>query len=249
MSGICVKVESLSKRFWVLQTSDMALLGVVKAFIKRQPLKNELWVLKNVSFEIKKGEKIALIGKNGAGKTTLLRILAGILNVTSGYLEVQQSPRALFKYYIGLHGELSVIDNIYLFGAMHGIMRSSLRKKMDEILEFVELRHLQFCPLKELSVGQRQRLTIGVFFQAQSDFLILDESLAFVDQGFAQKCETYFKKLSDSQRTVIMTSHDTSFLKRYCETALWLDSGVIRMHDTIDRVLSAYEHWIQNIGT
>lgn len=240
MSDISVKVENLSKRFLVLKRKETA-LRALKALIKQEAIRRELWVLRDISFEIKKGEKLALVGKNGSGKTTLLRILTGIYDKTSGYVKVEDNPKALFEFWIGLNGDLSVVDNIYLFGAVHGMARDVLEPNLHKGLEMAELYHLRFSPLKELSLGQMQRLALSVFFQINSDFLIFDESLKFVDKGFAQKCEAYFQDLSSSDKTAIMTSQDSSFLRRHCRAAIWLDEGRIRMNGEANRVITEYE--------
>ena len=213
MSDICVKVENLSKRFLVLKRK-VTVLQSLEALIKHKLLKGELWVLRDVSFEIKRGEKLAIIGKNGSGKTTLFRILTGIYSQTSGSIKIKDRPRALFKFWTGFNWDLSIIDNIYLFGAMHGMSRDVLEDKIDSILEMTELYQLRFSSLKELSTGQFQRLALSVFFQTADDFLIFDESMAFMDKDFVKKCEPYFQDLFSSEKTVIMTSHDASFFKK-----------------------------------
>ncbi len=244
MNDIYVKTENLSKRFLVLRNRETT-FRTLKALIKNEPLREELWVLKNISFEIKKGEKIALIGKNGSGKTTLLRILTDIYSKTSGYLKISATPSALFRFWIGLNMNLSVIDNIYLFGAVHGIKKGFLKSNLNKILETAELGYLRFSLLKELSDGQMQRVAMSVFFQVENDFLIFDESLEFVDKSFAQKCEIYFKKLFYSDKTLVITSHDTSFLRKYCNRAIWLDKGLIRMSGGIDEVIKEYEQFLR----
>jgi len=240
MSGLCVKVKNLTKRFWVFR-NEKTTFRVLKSLIRREPFKKEFWVLKDLSFEIAAGEKVAIVGKNGAGKTTLLRILAGIYDRTSGELAIHGHPRVMLKLHIGLKGDLPVIDNIYLFGAIHGMRREALRGRVDEILSTAELSHLRYLPVKELSVGQLQRLLLSVFFQLEEDFLVFDEVFASVDQDFAKKCDSYFNRLSSSSKTIIMISHDTSFLRKYCRTAIWLNEGIVRMKGPIDEVLSAYE--------
>ncbi|MDD5439656.1 MAG: ATP-binding cassette domain-containing protein [Candidatus Omnitrophica bacterium] len=240
MNDICIKVEALSKCFFV-PNRKVTTLRLFRALIRQEPFKKEYWVLRNISFTIKRGEKVAIIGKNGSGKTTLLRILAGIYDKTSGTIEINNEPRALFKFWIGLLSELSVIDNIYLFGAVYGMGRSYLKDKIDKILETSELYLLRFLPLKDLSMGQRQRLALSVFFQNNSDFLIFDESLAFVDQYFTQKCEIYFRDLYKSGKTVIMTSQDNSFLRKYCNKVFWLDNGMICKSGEAGSVIDEYE--------
>lgn len=242
MNNICVKAESLSKRFFVLERKETALRALM-VLIKRELFKRELWVLRDISFEIKKGEKVAIIGKNGSGKTTLIRILTGIYGKTSGNIEVKVEPKALFRSSTGFNIDLSIIDNIYLFGAVHGMERNFLTGKIDRMLELAGLYPLRFSPLKHLSAGQIQRLALSVFFQNTSDFLIFDECLAFIDQSFVQKCEVYFKDLACSEKTVVIITHDNSFLKKYCRTAIWLDEGNIRMYGDAESVISEYERF------
>ena len=240
MSDIAVRCTGISKRFFVLQR-EKTTFRILKAFIRNKSLKKEYWALRDISFELKKSEKLGVVGSNGAGKTTLLRILAGIYRETSGSLEVAVPPIALFKYWIGLNNDLSFMDNIYLFGAIQGIARPILDPQVDNILTAADLFDLKFGPLRELSTGQRQRLALSVFFRAQGDFLIFDESLSFIDKAFYNKCENYFNDLAGSSKTVIIASHDIPFLRKYCTKAIWLDRGNIRKIGDIDMVADAYE--------
>lgn len=240
MNQTCLGVYHLSKRFLVLK-SQKSLLRVLRAWASGGSLRREHWVLRDVTFEIEKGEKVALVGKNGSGKTTLLRILAGIFQQTSGALAVDQSPAALFSCSIGFLRDLPVVDNIYLFGAVHGIDRSTMAQKQEAILEMAEVDHLAYSPLKELSLGQVQRLALSIFSQAPNEFLIFDEVLANVDHGFMRKSESYFESLARSGRTLILTSHDSSFLRRYCERAIWLDGGRLRRSGPFEVVIDEYE--------
>jgi ABC-type polysaccharide/polyol phosphate transport system ATPase subunit len=240
MSDIIVKVENLSKRFY-LRKSKKTFLRTLKSLINGVRIKEELWTLKDITFEIKKGEKVAIIGKNGCGKTTLLRILTGIYDKTSGRLEVKGKPICLFRSSVGACSDLPVIDNIYLLGAVYGLERKFLKNRTDEILETAELSHLAFSPLKELSIGQQARFAFSIFFQVDTDFLVFDESLESIDQGFVERCKVYFQDLFSSGKTVIMTSHDASFLKDMCKRALWIDGGRIRMSGEAGEVISEYE--------
>jgi ABC-type polysaccharide/polyol phosphate transport system ATPase subunit len=240
MSDIIVKAHNLSKHFYV-RKSKKTFLRTLRSLIKGNWIKDELWILKDISFEIKKGEKIAIIGKNGCGKTTLLRILMGIYDKTSGVLEVKGNPICLFKYLVGACSDLPVIDNIYLFGAVYGLERDFLKDRIDAILETAELSRFAFSPLKELSIGQQARFAFSVFFQVDSDFLVFDESLVSIDHGFVERCKVYFQDLFSSGKTVIMTSHDASFLKDKCKRALWIDGGRIRMSGEVGEVISEYE--------
>lgn len=244
MSDIFIQAAKLSKRFYILLRKKTS-LEVLKALARKEPLKAEYWVLRDLTFEISKGDRIALIGKNGSGKTTLLRILAGIYACTSGLLDVRQKPATLFRSMTGIFPDLPVIDNVYLLGTIYGINRAYLGRRADIILKYSELASLKFCPMKDLSSGQRQRLVLAIFFESQNNFLIFDESLSAVDRGFGLKFEERLKSDSFSFRTIIMTSHDNEFLRRHCRTAIWLDEGRIRMHGEVNEVLDRYERTIQ----
>lgn len=241
MSEDCiVEAENLSKHFFVLQRGK-TIFRTFKVLIKPRSFKREFWALLNLSFKVKRGEKLAVIGINGSGKTTLLRILTGIYDKTCGYFNVKEQPRALFKFWMGFNYDLSVIENIYLFGVIHGIRRNILKQNMHNILEMSDLQSFRFAPLKDISMGQQQRLAFSVFAQNTSDFLIFDDSLVFVDQAFVKKCETYFQSIFSSEKTLIVSSHDNLFLKKYCKTAMWLDEGRIRMFGEAREVINAYE--------
>jgi len=240
MNELCVEVKNLSKCFFIPCSQETS-LKVLKRIILRQPMKKEFWALRDITFSVKKGEKLAVVGKNGSGKTTLLRILGGIYNETSGYVRTSCDANILLAFWVGFNGELSVIENAYLFGAIHGISRRFLKDKMDEILNAAELFDLRYAYLKEISSGQRQRLALSVFFQNTENFLIFDESLTCVDKYFSQVCEKYFQSLLESDKTVIVCSHDTSFLRKHCNTAIWMDEGRIRMIGSAEEVITKYE--------
>ena len=242
---MCIKVEHLSKSFTTFERKNTT-FQVLRSLVTHQPLRHTLMVLQDLSCEIKKGERLALLGRNGCGKTTFLRILTGIYDASSGTVEVRGIPRALFKSSIGLNAHISVTDNIYLLGAIHGIKRSTVKNKIDEIITLADLANSRFSLLKKLSAGQVQALALSVFFQADGDVMILDEALGSIDHEFIKKCDDYFRNLALSNKTTIMTSHDTSFLKKYCTSALWLDKGGVRMYGDFDKVAAEYEQSFLN---
>lgn len=199
-------------------------------------------VLRDLSFEIRAGEKIALVGRNGCGKTTLLRLLAGIYALDGGVLKVYEPPCVLFDAHIGTHGLLSLVDNMYSFAAVHQIARARIEPQFDTILELAGLRAARETPFRDLSKGQRQRFALSIFLQSDAQFLIFDEALTNLDLGFLQECERYFAALKASRRTIILTSHDSDFLRRHTDRALWLQDGSLKMDAATDAVLDAYEH-------
>jgi ABC-type polysaccharide/polyol phosphate transport system ATPase subunit len=240
MTDLCISARGVSKRF-MLVTRHRSVLRVLRALLGGQPLVREHWVLRDLSLDIRHGEKVALLGRNGAGKSTLLRILAGIYASTSGSLVLGAVPQALFSAGVGFERELTVLDNMYLFGAVHGLSRPAMRRRTETILKMADIEHLAYARLRDLSVGQVQRLAFSIFIQNESRFLIFDEALGNVDLTFARKGDAYFEALARSDKTLLMTSHDMDFLRRCCQRAVWLDGGAIRLDGPFEEVAAAYE--------
>jgi ABC-type polysaccharide/polyol phosphate transport system ATPase subunit len=235
-----VRAKQVSKQFLILRQEHTVFrsLGCV---LRGEPLRREFWALRNISFSVERGERLALIGKNGSGKTTLLRLISGIFRNTGGALEVAYPPRVLFKFWIGFNGDLTVTDNVFLFGAVHGISRAHLTARMDAILQNAGLHELRFSFLKNLSSGQVQKLALCVFWEGQGDFFLFDESLAFVDRLFAERCAQEFEGWARERKTMVLASHDMAFIRTHCTRALWLEAGCVRMHAEVNDVVDAYE--------
>ena len=243
---VLLRVTDLHKHFMVLKRKETA-LRFLKSVIKREPMRRSLEVLNGVSFDVKRGEKIALIGLNGEGKSTLLRVIAGIYTSTTGSVDLKGSVSALFQTILGMNGDLSVVDNIYLYGAVHGLKRSELTPKLHEILKFSNLRETMFSPLKELSAGQKQRLSLSVFLRTRADLMIVDESLAYLDKVFLKQYDSYFEKhLSDPTKTLLLVSHEPDYIRRFTNRVLWLKDGKVYRDGETESVLSEYEIFCKN---
>lgn len=240
MSGFAVRAEGIAKRFLVPH-ARRTMLRTVQSLLRGEALRRELWVLRGLSFEIATGERVALIGRNGCGKTTLLRLLSGIMEPSAGLLRVGEAPRPLFDTSVGFAQELSVSDNLFLFGAVHGMSRRHLQPRHDEIVRRAGIEHLMHAALKDLSVGQVQRLALTIFAETPARFLIFDEVLGNVDRGFARTAEGFFHGLAERGCTLVMTSHDAAFLRAHCERALWLEDGLIRRDGPFEEVVREYE--------
>ena len=240
MNDSCVMANDLSKHFLVLRQRETA-FRMIKSFIRRESLMRKLSVLSHVSFEIKRGERVAVIGKNGAGKTTLMRLLAGIYKPSGGEIHAPVDPKVLLNFWTGFSLDLSVVDNVDLCGTIFGGERMVLSRHVHRILEMAELSSVSHSPVKRLSLGQIQRLSLSIFLNTPGDFLIFDECLAFVDKGFLQKSDGFINGHITDDKTVIMASHDGDFLKKHCTRAIWLDEGRIRMDGEAHRVISEYE--------
>jgi ABC-type polysaccharide/polyol phosphate transport system ATPase subunit len=183
---------------------------------------------------------VAVVGRNGCGKTTLLRLVAGIYQPTSGELTVLGKPRILFRSYVGFAPELPVVDNVFLFGAVHGIERHVLVEHLRAILEFSELEPLAFLPLKNLSVGQVRRLALTTFVESTSQFIILDEALDNVDADFKRRVMERLRDRLNPEKTLLMTSHDADLLTYFCNQAIWIDQAAVRMQGSVAEVMAAY---------
>ena len=244
MSAMLALAQGLGKRFRIRVVRRSPLATLREGF-SGTATHRDLWVLRDVSLRLERGDRLAVIGGNGCGKTTLLRMMAGIYRPSRGHLVIHGEPRILFRSGIGFTPELSVIDNAFLFGAVHGIERSVLRGQVEAALEFSELRELAHGPLKNLSVGQLRRLALSVFAESRGNFLMLDEALDNVDLEFRRRFEARFAQLLDPGKTFVMTSHDSDLLARFCRTAIWLADGTVHMAGPVEEVLRCYSECVE----
>ncbi len=247
MNDVVLEFRSVTKRFKLYRT-HRTLFRRARAFLQRQEISRDLQALAEVSFQLRRGDKMAVLGLNGSGKTTLLRTACGILRPSSGEVLQHEDFFPLFSYHLGLMPDLSVLDNIFLLGAFHGMWAGSVEKKLELILNFCELDAFLNLPVKHLSSGQMARLGFAVFMHAGHDFLIFDESTSFGDIIFQQKAAAYFDGLfKDPSKTVLMTSHDLGSLARHCQRALWLEQGKVRSAGAVASVVAEYQSCYQAV--
>jgi lipopolysaccharide transport system ATP-binding protein len=200
----------------------------------------EFWALKDVSFEIKVGEIVGLIGRNGAGKSTLLRILSEITEPTEGEAVLNGKVASLLEVGIGFHPELTGRENVYLNGAILGMTRRETRSKFDEIVQFAEVEKFLDTPVKRYSSGMYVRLAFAVAAHLDPDILIIDEVLAVGDLAFQQKCLRKIRSIREQGRTVIIVSHAMATVTALCERAIWLDQGTVRKIGGAVEVVTSY---------
>jgi ABC-type polysaccharide/polyol phosphate transport system ATPase subunit len=207
----------------------------------RQPSRK--LVLDRVDLTVNAGEKIGIIGSNGSGKSTLLKVICGILQPSQGTLRVKGEIAPLIELGAGFDPDLSVRDNIILYGVMLGFSRREMQERVDSILDFAELEDCRFAPVKSLSSGMTARLGFAIATDVQPDILILDEVLSVGDEHFKHKCQARMDKLWDHHTTILVVSHGLPFIQESCERSIWLDKGQIRFvgssKDTIDQYLEA----------
>jgi len=205
-------------------------------------------VLKNISFDVKKGEFFGIVGRNGSGKSTLLKLISGIYTPDSGSVKVNGSLTPFIELGVGFNPELSGRENVFLNGALMGFSRSEMEAKYDEIVEFAELSNFMDQKLKNYSSGMQVRLAFSIAIQSDSDILILDEVLAVGDEAFQRKCNDYFTKIkNDPSKTVILVTHGMENVRKYCDRALMLKDGEIASIGSPDDVASDYS--LSNLST
>lgn len=184
----------------------------------------EFHAINNVSFEVKKGEMLGIIGKNGSGKSTLLKMITGVLTPTSGKIHVSGNVSALLELGAGFNPELTGIENIYMNGTLMGYMKTQMDDKIEEILSFADIGDFIHQPIKIYSSGMFVRLAFAVAINVDPDILIVDEALSVGDIRFQQKC---FRKINEfkAKKTILFVSHDMTVINKYCDRAIWINEG------------------------
>jgi lipopolysaccharide transport system ATP-binding protein len=211
---------------------------------ERSESEEEFWALKDVSFEIRRGERVGIIGRNGAGKSTLLKILSRITEPTTGRVEIRGRVASLLEVGTGFHPELTGRENIYLNGAILGMTRREIRSKFDEIVDFAEVEKFLDTPVKRYSSGMYVRLAFAVAAHLEPEILVVDEVLAVGDASFQKKCLGKMKEVSAGEgRTVLFVSHNMRAIDTLCNSALLLEKGLVKTcsHD-VKAIIKCYEN-------
>lgn len=238
-SDIAIRVQDLHKSFrlpndraWGLKQAIFNRLRGVKGYTEQK-------VLDGISFEIKKGEFIGIVGRNGSGKSTLLKVLAGIYYPSSGAVIVNGTLVPFIELGVGFNPELTGRENTYLNGAMLGFSNTEIDAMYNDIVEFAELKDFMNQKLKNYSSGMQVRLAFSIAIRAKGDILILDEVLAVGDAAFQKKCNDYFKSLHGKQ-TVILVTHSMENVLEFCDRAILIEKGKILSEGDTKKVTDAY---------
>lgn len=208
--------------------------------LTKKKLHKEFYALDNVSFNIRKGESIGIVGKNGSGKSTLLKILTGVLTPTSGECNVEGRIAALLELGAGFNNEYSGIENIYLNGTINGFTKEQMDEKLDDIIKFADIGEHIYQPVKTYSSGMFVRLAFAVAISVDPDILIVDEALAVGDVRFQLKCMDKFMEFKNKGITIIFVSHDTNMIKRFCDRCVWLNEGKLTDDGDTDTITDRY---------
>jgi ABC-type polysaccharide/polyol phosphate transport system ATPase subunit len=235
---IDLKFDRVSKQYKVPTNVDQPKRWYNRGF-RRKP--GQMWALRNVSFKVNEGETLGVVGHNGAGKTTIMKILSGITTPTSGEISIRGRLAALVEVSSGFHPELTGRENVYLHGAMLGMRRSEIRKKLDSIIEFSGVGRYIEVPVKRYSSGMYVRLGFAIAAHLDPDILLLDEVLAVGDAAFQSKCLERIAELRKSGRTIVFISHDLAAVYRLCDRAILLSHGCILSDGPPREVIDEYQ--------
>ena len=210
-------------------------------FMKKDIHYDEFWALKDINFEVEKGDRLGILGLNGAGKSTLLKVIAGVYKPTTGTVERNGLIAPLIELGAGFDPQYTGAENIYLYGAVLGFSKKFIDEKYDEIVEFSGLKKFIDVPLKNYSSGMRSRLGFSIATAVEPDILILDEVLSVGDAKFKKKSEAKVMQLFDKGATVLFVSHNINQVKRICNKAILLQEGKIIAAGDVDDVCEVYE--------
>jgi lipopolysaccharide transport system ATP-binding protein len=245
MTDVAIRVEGIGKLYRVGER-ETALRDVLAGAFRsrrngRARPKDSIWAVRDVSFEVRQGEVVGLIGRNGAGKSTLLKLLARITRPTVGGAQLHGRIGSLLEVGTGFHPELTGRENIFLSGAILGMKKAEIRRKFDEIVAFAEVERFLDSPLKHYSSGMQMRLAFAVAAHLEPEILLVDEVLAVGDLQFQKKCLGKMQDVSRTGRTIIFVSHNMAQIRRLCQRVIWVDGGKIRIDGPTHKVVGSYE--------
>ena len=208
----------------------------------------EFWALKGVSLSVRRGEAVGIIGKNGAGKSTLFKVMCGVLRPERGTVEIRGRISPLIELEAGFHPELTGIENIYLNGAIYGMSRREVQRKLPQIVEFSGLGKFIHSPIRTYSSGMHARLGFSLAINVDADILLVDEVLAVGDAEFQEKCYRRIKEMRQEGITIVYVSHNLNSVIDICDRAMWLDEGEIKMEGDPEEVVKSYLHTAEDLG-
>ncbi len=236
-----IEVKDLRVRYKTVQAESIkkTLLSLRKSKVE------EFEAVRGISFSVKRGEVVGLIGKNGSGKSTTLRALAGIFSADEGTIDIGDNSISLLSIGVGFNKELTGKDNIYLSGLLLGFTEQQIKDKYDEIVKFAELGKFINSPVRTYSSGMYSKLAFSISVIMETDIILIDEVLSVGDMKFKRKSLEKIKELiSDNNRTVMIVSHSNEMIRKLCTRVLWLHEGELRMDGSTEEVLEAYEQFM-----
>lgn len=244
MSEIAVELKNVGIKFNLSQEKVDSLKEYMIKLLKKELMYDEFWALRDISFSVKKGERLGILGLNGAGKSTLLKIIAGVYKPTEGSIRHEGVIAPMLELGAGFDPQYTGAENIFLYGSVLGYSKHYLQEKFDEIIEFSELEKFIHVPLKNYSSGMRTRLGFAIATIADPDILILDEVLSVGDAKFRKKSEQKIMEMFDRGVTVLFVSHSLEQVQRLCDKAIILEHGRLIASGDINTVAETYKSLI-----
>jgi len=233
-----IKLEKISKRFFLQQ--EKTFKEFLPAFFRGGAWAKPLWALKNVSFSVKKGETLGIIGRNGSGKSTTLKLIAGVMSPTEGKITVRGRVSPLIELGAGFHPELTGRENVYLNGSILGMKRAEIDKKFKSIVNFSELQEFIDSPVKRYSSGMYMRLGFSIAVHVDPEILLVDEVFAVGDIAFQEKCLKKMQELKNKGVTIVFVSHSMEAIRQHCDRAFLLEDGKIIKIGNTEQVIYEY---------
>lgn len=234
MEDYAIKFEHVSKIYKLNKKND----GKSKSSITQR-----FYALKDISFEIPKGEVVGILGTNGSGKSTLSLILAGISQIDEGSMDIH-GEQALVAINTGLNMQLTGLENINVKGALLGLTKKRIQEITDGVIEFAELGDFLYQPVKKYSSGMKSRLGFSISLYLNPDIIIVDEALSVGDKGFAQKCLNKMNELKKEGKTIIFISHSLPQVRDFCQKAMWIEGGELRRYGDVNEVCDEYGEYV-----
>ena len=237
--------EKVVQRFRVIQERPDTLREAFAHLFRNRVSYHDFEALKGISFVIRGGETVAIVGRNGSGKSTILKIIAGVYRPTGGTVKVSGKVAALIELGAGFHPDLTGRENIILNGLLLGLSRQEIRSREQQILDFAELGEFIDSPVKQYSSGMYARLGFAVATEVDPDILLIDEILAVGDAPFHEKCLARIDDFRQRGKTIVYVSHALDAIRRLCERALLIHGGILLADGSTDQVLATYEEVLQ----
>jgi len=244
-----ISFQSVVQRFRLIQERPDTLREAFAHLFRNRVSYHDFEALKGVSFVIRQGETVAIVGRNGSGKSTILKIIAGVYRPTTGAVKVSGKVSALIELGAGFHPDLTGRENIILNGLLLGLSRQEIRSREQQILDFAELGEFIDSPVKQYSSGMYARLGFAVATEVDPDILLIDEILAVGDAPFQEKCLARIDDFRKHGKTIVYVSHSLDFVRRICDRALLIHDGALLADGSTNSVLAAYEGVLQQAVT
>ena len=241
MGKFAIEVEKVGMKFNMSSEKVDDFKDYVIKLIKRQLNYKEFWALKDISFKIKKGDRVGIVGLNGAGKSTLLKVISGVLKPTEGKVKISGSIAPLLELGAGFNKQYTGVENIYLYGAMLGHSKAFINEKFDEIVKFSELGEFIKVPVKNYSSGMKSRLGFAIATIVEPDILILDEVLSVGDAKFRKKSTKKIKSMIENNVTVLFVSHSIDQVLELCNKAILLEKGHLVAYGNSEEIAELYQ--------